>query len=99
MSDSQSPSPFGRTILCFPLVKFSYATVHSNMTSVPWSHISSADIFVLLEHVNNTADPNLQLRIVEGTNNLVRRLQQTIAPTSLTSPSDINRAPGEHTTY
>ena len=77
MSSRQSPSAFGRTVLCLPLIKFSYATVSPDMTSIPWSYVTSDDLFVLLEHVTSTADPNLQIRVVEGSKTLVCRLQQT----------------------
>ena len=67
------------------MTKFSFATVRPDMTTVPWTHIQSADIFVLLERVTNTADPNMQIRVVEGSNTLVGHLQQmfTVGPSCL----------------
>lgn len=75
---AQQP-PIGRTVLCLPLSKFSYATVTPDMPNVPWVHKSGHDFFVLVERITCATDPNLQLRVVENSNTLVRRLQQTVA--------------------
>lgn len=86
MSNRQpSIPPFGRTVICLPLVKFSFATVTFHMTSVPWSHVHSEELFVLLEHVGPNQDHDLQLKVVQGSNTLVR-LQQTSQPPATASP-------------
>lgn len=78
MSERQSSAPFGSTILCVPLIKFSYAEITSQMTSVvPWNHIHSKELSVLLEPVRGADSQDLQLRIVKGSQDMVR-LQQTI---------------------
>lgn len=77
MIGSQNSASFGRSVLCLPLIKFSFATVNPDMSSIPWEHRHSKDMFVLIEHDTGTGRPALQLRVIEASNTVVRRLQQT----------------------
>ena len=60
------------TDICLPILKFSYATGVRGDNTIPWTHLSATDVFVLVNGTNSN-DPNSQLtmRVVQGNNALV----------------------------
>ncbi|KAI4722575.1 hypothetical protein E4T48_01147 [Aureobasidium sp. EXF-10727] len=58
---------FGRSLLCHSILKFSHSTLPRHASPSGWNHIQAPDIFALVEQLDHD---NIQLRIVQGTNDL-----------------------------
>jgi hypothetical protein len=63
---------FGRSLLCHSIFKFSHSTLPRLATPSGWNHIQAPDLFALVEQLDH--NNGIQLRIVHGTNDLVRYL-------------------------
>ncbi|KAK3714077.1 hypothetical protein LTR37_008106 [Vermiconidia calcicola] len=58
--------------LCLSVLKLSYATGVREDNTIPWTHLTASDIFVLVKGKDvGIADQQLDLRIVQGTTVLV----------------------------
>ena len=58
--------------LCLSVLKLSYATGVREDNTIPWTHLTASDIFVVVKGKDvEIADQQLGLRIVQGTTVLV----------------------------
>jgi len=62
---------FGRSLLCRSVLKFSHSTLPRRAPPSDWSHIQAPDIYALVEQLDHDC---IQLRVVQGTHDLVCRL-------------------------
>lgn len=62
---------FGRSLLCQSILKFSHSTLPRTASPSGWNHIQASDLFALIERLDHN---DIQLRIVQGTNDLVSYL-------------------------
>ncbi|CAD0088012.1 unnamed protein product, partial [Aureobasidium vineae] len=69
---------FGRSLLCHSILKFSHSTLPRHASPSGWNHIQAPDIFALIEQLGHDG---IQLRIVQGTNDLVLPLTAIIQET------------------
>ena len=67
------------TDLCHPIVKYSHATGVRPDNSIPWSHLQSENLYAIIKGTDThhddgrlCPDGKLIMRIVDGTNVLVR---------------------------
>lgn len=70
---------FGRALLCHPVLKFSHSTLPRHATPSAWNHIQGPEIFALIEQLDHDC---LQLRVVQGTKDLVRPTERRICTTA-----------------
>lgn len=60
------------TDICFPITKYSHATGVRNDNTIPWTHITAPDIFVLVKGVSTSGTSGrLMMYIVQGNGALV----------------------------
>ena len=60
------------TDICLPVAKYSHAVGLRPDKSVDWSHISSSNLFVILQGTDgSTRDEKLKLRVVQAAEDLV----------------------------
>ena len=60
------------TDICFPVLKFSYATGVRSDNSIPWTHLTASNIFVIVKGTEtNVEDGKLSMRIVQANSVLV----------------------------
>jgi hypothetical protein len=66
------------TDICFPLVKFSYATGTRPNKSIPWAHLQADNLFVIvkgrdayLPNGQPVLDSELHMRVLKGNEDLV----------------------------
>lgn len=62
---------FGGALLCHSILKFSHSTLPRSANPSGWNHIQAPDLFAVIEQLNHSG---IQLRIIHGTNDLVRCL-------------------------
>ena len=55
--------------LCFPVLKFSHATGVRSDNTIPWTHLSASDLYVVVDGVSTR---RLGFRIIQKTTVLVR---------------------------
>ena len=61
------------TDICLPVLKFSHATGVRSDHTIPWTHISASNLFVIVKGSDtHVRDGHLELRIVQGNQILVR---------------------------
>jgi len=59
--------------ICFSLRKYSHASGTRTDGSIPWTHISSNNLFIIVKGTDRSiANEQLTLRIVQGNDVLVR---------------------------
>lgn len=61
------------TDICLPVGKYSHATGVRDNNTVPWSHLASTSLFIIVKGTDSAAvkDEKLMLRIVQGSDVLV----------------------------
>lgn len=70
------------TDLCFPIIKYSHATGVRSDNTVPWTHLQAQNLFAIIKGVDTHypdgrlhPDGKLDMRIVQGTDVLVREFE------------------------
>ena len=60
------------TDVCFPILKFSYATGVRSDNTIPWTHLTASNIFVIVKGAKTQVeDGQLTMRIVQANTVLV----------------------------
>ncbi|GAB7349329.1 hypothetical protein MBLNU459_g8465t2 [Dothideomycetes sp. NU459] len=96
-SHRRPSSAFDRTIICLPLLKYSWAFVNYAEKTIPWQHEQSSDLLALLEYEPHTQDASIQLRVVHATKTIETIRVSELARETQTIADILQRSQGSFT--